>query len=135
MGGAEMERHASCSCGQLNLVAHGEPVRVSICHCLACQRRSGSVFTAQARFPREAVSISGTAREYVQAGGSGRSATFRFCPECGVTVYYTHEDLPDFIAVPIGTFADPQFPEPRVSVYEERRHAWVGVPEKAERIA
>ncbi|MFN2470768.1 MAG: aldehyde-activating protein, partial [Gaiellaceae bacterium] len=36
-------RHAACSCGQLRLTVEGEPVRVSICHCLACQRRTGSV--------------------------------------------------------------------------------------------
>ena len=45
-------RHAACSCGQLRLTVEGEPVRVSICHCLACQRRTGSVFGVQARFRR-----------------------------------------------------------------------------------
>jgi hypothetical protein len=43
-------RHAACSCEQLRLTVEGEPVRVSIiCHCLACQRRTGSVFGVQAR--------------------------------------------------------------------------------------
>jgi DNA topoisomerase IB len=45
------ERHASCSCGQLAVVTRAEPIRISICHCLACQRRTGSVFGTQARFP------------------------------------------------------------------------------------
>jgi len=35
-------REATCSCGRLRLTAEGEPVRVSVCHCLGCQRRSGS---------------------------------------------------------------------------------------------
>jgi len=46
-------RLASCSCGQLTAQVVGEPVRISICHCLACQRRTGSVFGEQAGFPRE----------------------------------------------------------------------------------
>jgi hypothetical protein len=50
-------RLASCSCGQLTAEVSGEPVRVSICHCLACQRRTGSVFGEQARFPRVDVTI------------------------------------------------------------------------------
>ena len=45
-------REAQCSCGQLRLTCEGEPVRISICHCLDCQRRTGSVFGTQARFPR-----------------------------------------------------------------------------------
>jgi hypothetical protein len=46
-------RTASCSCGQLTVVTAGDPIRVSVCHCLACQRRTGSVFGAQARFARK----------------------------------------------------------------------------------
>ncbi|GMV29947.1 MAG: hypothetical protein AMXMBFR59_20720 [Rhodanobacteraceae bacterium] len=128
-----MERHASCSCGRLRLTACGEPVRISICHCLACQRRTGSMFGAQARFPDDAVTITGESREYVRVGDSGGVAAFHFCPDCGATVFYTLRDIPGFVSVPIGAFADPRFPPPRVSIYEERRHAWVSVPEDAER--
>jgi len=64
-------RTATCSCGQLSATAIGEPIRVSVCHCLACQRRTGSVFGAQARFPAGAVTTSGEFREYVRIGDSG----------------------------------------------------------------
>jgi hypothetical protein len=127
------ERHASCSCAAVRVSASGEPVRISICHCLACQRRTGSVFAAQARFPRERVRIEGQARDYVRIGDGGTAARFRFCPSCGATVYFTIDDAPGLIAIPLGAFADPQFPPPRVSIYESRRHAWVGVPADAER--
>jgi hypothetical protein len=100
-----------------------------MCHCLACQRRSGSVFAVQARFPRERVTIAGDAREYVRVGDEGKRTTFRFCPECGSTVYYTMDVQPDLIAVAVGAFADPTFPPPNFSVYEERRHAWARTPE------
>jgi hypothetical protein len=43
--------------------------------------------------------------------------------------------VPELVAVPIGAFADPAFPQPRVSVYESRRHPWVHVPEDVERDA
>jgi hypothetical protein len=46
-------RHAACSCGQLHLTIEGESVRISTCHCLACQRRTGAVFSNQASFRRE----------------------------------------------------------------------------------
>ena len=61
------DHHASCSCGQLTLLAHGDPIRVSMCHCLACQRRTGSTYGAQARFATANVEITGTSTEYVRS--------------------------------------------------------------------
>jgi hypothetical protein len=121
-------REAACSCGQLRLVAEGEPVRISVCHCLACQRRTGSAFGFQARFPRDRVQISGESREYGRLSDEGEQRTYNFCPSCGATVYYAGASEPDLVAVPVGVFADPDFPEPRVSVWESRKHAWVTLP-------
>jgi hypothetical protein len=125
-------RLATCSCGQLTARVVGEPVRISICHCLACQRRTGSAFGQQARFPRENVSISGASTEYVRVGDEGSRIKFHFCPKCGSTVYYEPEGLEAFVAIPVGAFADPDFPPPRASVYESRKHPWVVPPTEAE---
>jgi hypothetical protein len=122
------ERKASCCCGQLQLVCEGEAVRLSMCHCLACQQRTGSVFGVQARFPRERVRIEGRATEFQRVGDSGGRATFRFCPTCGSTVYWEADGIPGFVSVAVGAFADPSFPAPTVSVYGERRHTWVAKP-------
>jgi hypothetical protein len=126
-------RRAECSCGRLRLTARGDPLRVSMCHCLACQRRTGSVFGAQARFHVEDVDIEGDSRSYTRTADSGNTITFHFCPECGATLCYRLAVAPDVVAVPVGAFGDPDFPAPRFSVYEARRHPWVGVPEGAER--
>lgn len=125
---ARTERLASCSCGKLVVRTRAEPVRISICHCLACQKRTGSVFGAQARFPDDAVTIEGKSREYVRIGDEGTSCRFHFCPECGSTVFYRMDAIPGVVAVPVGAFADPDFPQPRVSVYGERKHRWVHLP-------
>lgn len=126
------DHHAACSCGQLSLVAHGDPLGVSVCHCLACQRRTGSTYGAQARFPAGQVEITGESTEYVRIGDEGSACHFHFCPRCGATVHYWIDA--DFRIVPVGAFADPTFEAPGVSVYEERRHAWVSVPEGAKHI-
>ena len=125
-------RKAACSCGQLTLIAEGEPIRISMCHCLACQRRTGSVFGAQARFPEPSVRFNGDFNRYVRTADSGNQVIFRFCPSCGSTVFYSVDDDPSIIAVPVGAFADPGFPSPTVSVYEDRMHDWVAVPEHFE---
>ena len=127
-------REAACSCGQLSLEVDGDPVRVSICHCLACQRRTGSAFGAQARFPAEAVRVTGRHAEYVRlADDIGEERRFRFCPECGGTVFFTSGGGADLVAVPLGAFADPEFPPPTVSVYESRRHPWLELADTIER--
>src|SRR5438876_2844427 len=104
-------RRASCSCGQLTVEVEGDPVRVSMCHCLACQRRTGSAFGLQARWPKHRVDVSGRYTEYIRVSDEGAERTFRFCPDCGSTVFWTSEDyFPDRIAVAVGAFADPSFP-------------------------
>lgn len=119
-------RRAACNCGQLSLTVEGDPARVSMCHCLQCQRRTGAVLSNQARFRREQVTgIAGRATEYTRSADSGNALTFRFCPVCGSTVYWEGEGFPGFVAIAIGTFADPDFPAPTLSIWETVRHAWV----------
>ncbi len=122
-----MIRTATCRCGQLRATCQGEPVRVSLCHCLACQKRSGSAFSAQARWPTRQVKVEGEASVWTRLADSGRRATYRFCPVCGSTLAYEIEGWPGVVAVPLGAFADPSFPPPLFSVYEHRKHPWVEI--------
>jgi hypothetical protein len=104
-----------------------------MCHCLACQQRNGSVFGVQARFSEDQVRIEGRSTEYVRLSDEeGDERRFHFCPECGGTVYYRVPAMPGMIAVPVGALADPAFPSPTVSVYEDRRHPWVALPPSIE---
>ena len=109
---------------EIDLGFVGEPTKVSLCHCLACQKRTGSIFGTQARFARELVTIEGKSTQWMRRGDSGGAATFHFCPVCAAKVYWEIVGVPDFVSVAVGAFADPNFPPPRVSVYEERQHKW-----------
>lgn len=129
------QRIASCSCGKVTVTTRGEPTRISVCHCLACQRRTGNVFGAQARFPKGDVVIRGESTPWVREADDGGKITFHFCPTCGSTVYYETEGIEDSIAIPVGAFADPTFPPPKFSVYEERMHSWVVMPQDVEHMA
>ncbi len=120
-------RTASCSCGQLRIEVEGEPRGVGVCHCLACQQRTGSVFAALASFATP-FKVSGKATEYVRTGDKGARFRFRFCPVCGTTVFHTEEGYDDSVSIAVGAFADPGFPAPGVSVYDCRRHPWVSLP-------
>jgi hypothetical protein len=58
-------RTASCSCGQLRIQVEGDPRGVGVCHCFACQQRTGSVFAALASFSAP-FTVFGAATEYVR---------------------------------------------------------------------
>lgn len=122
-----VSRTASCCCGQLSIEVQGEVLGNGLCHCFACQRRTGSVFAALAGFASP-YKVSGKATEYVRRGDQGACFRFRFCPICGTNLFHTEEGREGSVAVAVGAFADPGFPPPRDSVYDCRRHAWVQLP-------
>lgn len=105
----------------------GEPVRVSVCHCLACQKRTGSAFSAQLRWPAECVTIAGESKAWTRTADSGQTTTYHFCPDCGSTVHYGGGNFPDLVAIPLGVFDDPYIASPDFSVWERRRHDWVEI--------
>jgi hypothetical protein len=78
------------------------------------------------------VEVTGSHTEYVRTSDAGETRTFRFCPDCGATVFWTNEGWPKTIAVAIGAFADPSFPQPTISVYGPRRYPWLSLPDGIE---
>jgi hypothetical protein len=119
-------RQATCTCGQLRVTCEGEPTRISTCHCLACQRRTGSIFGNHAYFPRQNITlIEGIATQFSRIADSGKSLIFNFCPVCGSTIYWEAELFPGLMGVAVGAFGDPHFPPPKHSVWERRQHSWM----------
>jgi len=120
---------ASCQCGNLTAeIGHGAEPTVVMCHCLDCQKRSGSQFGSIVYYPVAKVALSGEAREFTRPTDSGYSFTTGFCPTCGSTVYARPGRMPEIVGVTVGTIADPSFPPPIRSVYEQSRHHWVEPP-------
>lgn len=125
-------RVASCRCGNLRATVSGDPVRVSVCHCLNCKKRSGSAFAVQARWPKAQVTIEGQSKTFVKVADSGNRATFHFCPDCGSDVYYEidgkfDDKFDDLVAIPLGAFDEPWFAMPAYSVWENRKHDWLEI--------
>ncbi|KRA83097.1 GFA family protein [Altererythrobacter sp. Root672] len=121
---------ASCQCGNLSATIDdgAEPMTV-LCHCRECQKRSGSPFGVMAYFPDANVTVTGEAREYSRPTDEGNSFTTGFCPACGSTLYGRASKYPGITGVTVGTIADPAFPPPARSVYEQSRHGWLALPE------
>jgi len=121
-----MVRTAQCHCGQVTVTCKGDPYPVIMCSCRLCQRRTGSPFQIGAYFPVEDVRIEGETRPFVSVRDSGNESTVNFCPNCGTSIWWGVYF--GKIGVAGGCFADPDFPQPTVSVYERSKHPWVSVP-------
>jgi hypothetical protein len=75
-GGTLMERLAQCHCGSLRAVTSGEPSLVNLCHCKACQRRTGALASTGAAFAKAQVTIEGPRKVFERDGQSvGRFAS------------------------------------------------------------
>jgi hypothetical protein len=119
---------AECQCGDLAADVGAGAEQVVACHCRACQRRSGSPFGVIAYFDGADVTLHGRSSAFARTGTSGKPFISHFCPRCGTTVWVRSGGKPDAIGIPVGLFADPAFPAPIRSVWEETQHHWVAIP-------
>jgi hypothetical protein len=125
-----MERTACCSCGQLSVSVIGEPQIVSACHCTDCQTRTGSAFGISAFFAdSQVIANTGESKEYLTTSDAKRSLKRHFCPNCGTTVFWRAEMLPNMLGIAAGCFLDKDFPEPTVSVWNQSKLEWFAIPE------
>ncbi len=122
-------RVARCSCGSISAMVSAEPSFTVLCHCIECQRRTGSPFGVLAYFRREDVLLEGASKSYKRkVEGAERTVTDYFCPNCGSTVYCTLDLRPQHIGIAVGNFADPTVGRPVRSVWTRHKHEWVTLP-------
>jgi len=89
------------------------PLRVTICHCSWCQRRTGSAFGVELVFEKAQVSIpSDMASIYRHiSDNSGRWLDQYFCGTCGSNIGLTLEAVPSIQSIAVGSLDDPCWPE------------------------
>jgi len=112
----------------LRIVATGEPERVYLCHCRACQRRTGTAFHSGATYAKDRVRLDGERKVYERGADSGNRIRFHFCPNCGTTLYWEGDRNPAVCGVAVGAFEVGSFPPPSDSIWEESMFRWLGLP-------
>jgi hypothetical protein len=122
---------ARCHCGKLTARIDGEGNGV-MCHCKACQRRSGSPFGMMIYYHSRDVELGGKATEYTRKADSGDTLTHGFCPVCGTPLYLRTARHPDGIGIAVGAHEGNLSTPPVRSVFEENRHGWIVVPQDAQ---
>ena len=119
---------AQCQCGQLQVDVPGPSPAVVACHCIACQRRTGSPFGVAAYYPDAQVRVTGRSIRFDRATETGGVFENHFCPDCGATVFFRGAKNAGVTGVALGAFVDRHEMAPVRSVWEQSRHPWVTIP-------
>jgi hypothetical protein len=123
------EREGRCSCGEVRYRLASEPLFVHCCHCLNCQRQTGSAFVINLLIETDRVELLAGEPEPVSVSRSGgkRQKIWR-CPRCQTAVYSQYT-TPRIRFVRAGTLDDPASVAPDVHIFTRSKLPWVTLPE------
>ena len=122
-----------CSCGEVRYRLKSGPMFVHCCHCLDCQRQTGSAFVLNALIETERVEVlSGEPIPLSMPTDSGRPHDIYRCPKCLTAVWSDYGRRPSLRFVRVGTLDDPKALKPDVHIFTRSKVGWVtlagGVP-------
>ena len=124
-------REGGCSCGAVRYRLASEPMFVNCCHCLNCQRQTGSAFVINLLIETDRVEVLAGEPERIDVprDDGSKQQIFR-CPTCQVAVYsqYTH---PGFLFVRGGTLDDASTVTPDAHIYTRSKVPWLRLPDGA----
>jgi hypothetical protein len=118
-----------CSCGAVRYRLTSAPLFVHCCHCLNCQRQTGSAFVINLLIETDRVELlAGEPQPVDVPRDDGSMQRIYRCPTCEVALYsqYTY---PEVRFVRAGTLDDPRGITPDVHIFTKSKVDWVVLPE------
>ena len=122
-----MKRQGGCLCGQVRYEVSGDPLAVVLCHCINCQKQSGSTFSFNIIGQSDQISLQGNVSTYVDQNDSGDPVKRNFCGNCGSPIYSEILTQGNLIAVKIGTLDDTRDLEPQSQVWCISKQNWLSL--------
>jgi hypothetical protein len=123
-------REGGCACGEVRYRLTADPLFVHCCHCLNCQRQTGSAFVVNVLVEADRVELLAAEPQVVEVPRDGEAPPqqiFR-CPACQIAVYSVYSS-PRLRFVRAGTLDDPSSVEPDVHIFTRSKLPWVVLPE------
>jgi hypothetical protein len=118
-----------CGCGAVRYRLTSEPLFVHCCHCLNCQRQTGSAFVVNVLIEADRVELLEGEPQPVEVPRSGgKTQKIWRCPTCQIAVFseYTRRRI-HFVRA--GTLDDPTTVAPDVHIFTRSKLPWVTLPE------
>jgi hypothetical protein len=117
-----------CACGAVRYRLTSDPLFVHCCHCLNCQRQTGSAFVINVLIESDRVELlAGTPQPVEVPRDDGSTQRIFRCPACQVAVF-SHYGRPEVSFVRGGTLDDPSGVVPDVHIYTRSKVSWITLP-------
>jgi hypothetical protein len=118
-----------CSCGEIRYRLASDPMFVHCCHCLNCQRQTGSAFVLNLLIEADRVELTAEEPHVVSVPrDDGSEQSISRCPTCQVALWSDY-GRPEVLFVRAGTLDDPSWVEPDVHIFTRSRVPWIVLPE------
>lgn len=117
----------SCLCGSITYQIDGEPAFVAACHCLDCQKQTGTSFSPVAVIKESQLSTQGNTAVYTTIGNSGQKVHGHFYRDCGSPIYSQLEAQPGMLAMKAGAFDDTSALTLQAEIYCETAQSWLSL--------
>jgi hypothetical protein len=120
-----MKVHGTCQCGAISYEAQIDPARVTVCHCLDCQKFSGAPFRASVPATAENLTIlRGSPTVYVKTADSGNRRAQGFCGNCGSSLYSADAEDTKVYMLRLGVIAERDTLPPQRQIWCESALSW-----------
>jgi len=120
-----------CYCGLVTYKLKASPIFVNCCHCLNCQRQTGSAFVINVLVETDRVEVLTGEPHAVDAPRDDGSAQRIFrCPECQVAIFSEY-GRPEVRFVRAGTLDQPDGVAPDVHIFTKSKLSWITLPDSA----
>ena len=122
-------REGGCACGSVRYRLTDEPLFTHCCHCLNCQRQTGSAFVINLLIEADRVEmLAGDAQPVDVPRDDGSTQRIYRCPDCQVAVFSNY-GWPEVRFVRGGTLDEPASVEPDVHIYTRSKLPWITLPD------
>jgi len=114
-----------CMCGDITYDCAEEPAVTAVCHCLDCQKQTGTAFSVIIGISSDSLVVEGTPNVYETMGQSGQPVERHFCGNCGSPLYSIVHSMPGTAFLKAGTLDDTSWVEPSVEFFCEDAQEWI----------
>jgi hypothetical protein len=123
-----------CMCGKVRYSSDAEPGLTAVCHCVDCQKQSGSALSIVVAVPTDAISFEGEMTLYKTDGKeTGQAVNRYFCASCGSPLYSDPDVMPGMIFVKAGTLDDTSWLKPELNMWCDTAQPWVAIDDNLPR--
>jgi hypothetical protein len=124
-------REGGCACGAVRYRLTSDPLFTHCCHCLNCQRQTGSAFVINLLIEADRMELlAGDPQPVDVPRDDGSMQRIFRCPTCQVAVFSEYGRA-EVRFVRGGTLDDPSRVEPDVHIYTRSKVPWIRLPDSA----